>query len=159
MKKLLFISLVALSFASCKTEEKKEVATTFNLKEVKTAIIESNKAYGAAFANGDSSSLISKYTKDGCIMPANAPRLCSSNGIAMFYNGAKSMGIQNVVLTTDEVMGGPEVVVETGTYEILGAENVSFDKGKYLVAWKQEDGKWKMHRDMFTTDAPLPAAK
>ena len=92
-------------------------------------------------------------------MPANAPKLCGSNGIAMFYNGAKAMGIQNVALTTEEVMGGPEVVVETGSYELLGAANKSLDKGKYVVAWKMEDGKWKMHRDIFTTNAPPPAAK
>ena len=159
MKKLLFVSITALVFTSCKTEEKKEVANTFNLDAVKTAITESNKSYGEAFTKGDSSLLISKYTKDGCIMPANAPKLCGSNGIAMFYNGAKVMGTQNVVLTTDEVMGGSDVVVETGMYEILGAESKSLDKGKYVVAWKQEDGKWKMHRDIFTTDVPPLAAK
>lgn len=159
MKKLLFVLLTALLFASCKTEEKKEVTNTFNLDAVKTVITESNKTYGEAFTKGDSSLLISKYTKDGCIMPANAPKLCGSSAIAMFYNGGKAMGIQNIALTTDEVIGGPEVVVETGVYEIFGAENKSLDKGKYVIAWKQEDGKWKMHRDIFTTDAPLQAVK
>lgn len=159
MKKLLFISLTALLFASCKTEEKKEVTNGFNLAEAKTAIVESNKTYGDAFAKGDSSLLISKYTKDGCIMPANAPKLCGSNGIAMFYNGGKAMGIKNIALTTEEVMGGPEVVVETGVYELFGAENKSLDKGKYVIAWKMEDGKWKIHRDIFTTDMSLPSTK
>ena len=159
MKKLLFVSITALVFTSCKTEEKKEVTSTFNFDAARTAITESNKSYGEAFAKEDSSLLISKYTKDGCIMPANAPKLCGNSAIAMFYNGGKAMGIQNIALTTDEVIGGPEVVVETGAYEILGAENKSLDKGKYVVAWKQEDGKWKMHRDIFTTDLPLPAVK
>ncbi len=159
MKKLLFISLTTLLFASCKTEEKKEVTTEFNLTAVKTAIVESNKTYGEAFAKGDSSLLISKYTKDGCIMPANAPKLCGSNAIAMFYKGGKAMGIQNIALTTDEVIGGPEVVVETGAYEVLGEANKSLDKGKYVIAWKMEEGKWKMHRDIFTTDIPLQSTK
>jgi ketosteroid isomerase-like protein len=62
-------------------------------------------------------------------------------------------------LTTEEVMGGPDVVVETGTYEILGDKAVSFDKGKFIVAWKKENGKWKMHRDIWNSSNPAPAAK
>lgn len=159
MKKLLFLSLTAITFVACKTDQKKEVVTSFNLEAAKTAIAESNKTYSEGFTKGDSSLFINKYTKDGCIMPANAPKLCGSNAIAMFFNGAKSMGVQNISLLTEEVMGGPEVVVETGSYELLGAANKSLDKGKYVVAWKMEDGKWKMHRDIFTTNAPPPSMK
>ena len=28
------------------------------------------------------------------------------------------------------------------------------DKGKYIVIWKKEDGKWKIHRDLSNTDLP-----
>ncbi|MFC4263905.1 YybH family protein [Ferruginibacter yonginensis] len=154
MKKLLFISMVTLVMASCNNETQKTVVTpTFSLDSAKMAIAESNKTYGEGFAKADSSLFISKYTKDGCIMPANAPKLCGSQAIGMFFKGAQGMGVQNIRLTTEEVMGGPEVVVETGQYELLGAENKSLDKGKFVVVWKMEDGKWKMHRDIFTTDA------
>ncbi len=159
MKKLLTISLATLLFASCKTEEKKETTVAFNLDAAKTAIAESNKTYGEGLAKGDSSIFIANYTKDGCIMPANAPKLCGSQAIGMFFKGAQSMGVQNISLTTEEVMGGPEVVVETGIYELLGAANKSLDKGKYVVVWKMEDGKWKMHRDIFTTNAAPAVAK
>ena len=157
MKNIIIFSSAILLFASCKTEEKKEA--TFNLDAAKAAITKSNKTYGEGFAKNDSSLFLSKYTKDGCIMPANAPKLCGAQAIAMFYKGAKSNGVQNVKLVTEEVMGGPEVVVETGTYELLGAANASMDKGKFVVAWKMEDGKWKMHRDIFTTNTPPAAIK
>lgn len=158
MKKLLFISITVLAFAQCKTEQKKET-TVFSLNAAKVAIAESNKTYGEGFAKGDSSLFINKYSKDGCIMPANAPKLCGSQAIGMFFKGAKSNGVQNINLTTEEVMGGPEVVVETGTYELLGVANKSLDKGKFVVAWKMEDGKWKMHRDIFTTNAAPAVTK
>ncbi len=159
MRKLFIISFATLFFASCKTEEKKETTVAFNLDAAKTAIAESNKTYGEGLTKGDSSLFIGKYTKDGCIMPANAPKLCGSKAIAMFFKGAQGMGVQNISLNTEEVMGGPEVVVETGMYELLGAANKSLDKGKYVVVWKMEDGKWKMHRDIFTTDAAPAMAK
>ncbi len=157
MKKIIIASFAALSLAACKTEEKKE--TAFNLDAAKVAIAESNKTYGDAFTKGDSSLLINKYTKDGCIMPANAPKLCGGQAIGMFFKGAKTNGVQNVKLVTEEVMGGPEVVVETGTYELLNAANASMDKGKFVVAWKMEEGKWKMHRDIFTTNAIATGSK
>ena len=159
MKKLTIVVVFACAFASCKTEEKKETTPVFNLDAAKIAIAASNKTYGEGFAKNDSLLFIAKYTKDGCIMPANAPKLCGSQAIAMFFKGAKSNGVQNVSLTTEEVIGGPEVVVETGVYELLGAANKSLDKGKFVVAWKMEDGKWKMHRDIFTTSAAPMVSK
>lgn len=166
MKKLFTIVCIALVFVSCKNEttemaikdEVMEIAP-FDLAAVKEAIAKSNETYGEGFAKADSTVFISKYTSDACIMPANAPKLCGAEAIGMFFKGAQGMGVTNIKLTTEEVMGGPEVVVETGMYELFGADNVSLDTGKFIVAWKMEDGVWKMHRDMFTTNNPPAIAK
>ena len=66
------------------------------------------------------------------------------------------MGISNIVLTTEEVMGGKDAVVETGKYEMFVGDKVSAEKGKYILVWKEENGKWKMHRDIWNSDAPPP---
>ncbi len=166
MKKLFTIALITLVFISCK-DEKNEMANNdenmetmpFDLTAAKADIAKSNETYSEGFAKGDSSLFISKYTSDACIMPANAPKLCGAEAIGMFFKGAQGMGVTNIKLTTDEVMGGPEVVIETGMYELLGANDVSLDKGKFMVAWKMEDGVWKMYRDIFTTNSAQPMAK
>ena len=67
------------------------------------------------------------------------------------------MGIRNIKLNTEEVSGGETAVVETGSYELFADNNVSIDKGKFIVLWKKENGKWKMHRDIYNSDIPLPA--
>lgn len=159
MKEIFIISLHVLLLVSCKTEEKKEPIETFSLDAAKIAIAESNKTYGEGFVKGDSSLFLIKFTQDACIMPANTPKLCGSQAITMFFKGAQKNGVQNIILTTEEVIGGQEAVVETGTYELLGATNKSLDKGKYVVAWKIEDGKWKMYRDIFTSNMPSLAVK
>ena len=56
------------------------------------------------------------------------------------------------------MFGGKDGVTETGTYEMFVDKNVSVDKGKFIVLWKQVDGKWKMHRDIWNSDMPVPAA-
>ena len=165
MKLFSFVICTAtiIAFASCNSDKKEAGETTttssFNLDSAKAEIAASNAVFSDGFMKNDSSLYISRYTKDGCIMPANSPRLCGSEQLAAFFSGGYAMGIRNVKLTTDEVMGGPDVVTETGQYEILDAAGKSLDKGKFIVAWKQEDGKWKMYRDIWTTDAPMPAVK
>jgi len=46
--------------------------------------------------------------------------------------------------------------VETGKYELFVGDKVSAEKGKFIVIWKEENGKWKMHRDIWNSDAPPP---
>lgn len=66
------------------------------------------------------------------------------------------MGIRDIKLTMDEVTGGNEIVAETGIYEVFADKGQAIDKGKYIVIWKEENGKWKMHRDIWNTDMPAP---
>jgi ketosteroid isomerase-like protein len=89
-------------------------------------------------------------------MPGGTPKICGREGIARFFAGAKKMGMASFKLTTVEVTGGKELVSEEGSYEISGADGKALDKGKYIVNWIQEDGQWKIYRDIWNTDMPPP---
>jgi len=155
--KLLGIAFIAILFGSCNNEAAKTEATGgFNLDSAKAAIAASNKVFGTCFSTGDSATFVNCYTTDGCIYNANMPKVCGSQGINGFFNIGYQSGIRNIALTTEEVMGGKEAVVETGKYEVFIANNVSVEKGKFVVVWKEENGKWKMHRDIWNSDAPPP---
>lgn len=157
--KFLSIALIGTTLlSSCANEAAKtEAAASFSLDSAKAAIAASNKVFGASFATGDSVAFANCYTSDGCIYNSNMPKICGTNGIRNFAGMGYQSGIRNIVITTEEVMGGKEAVVETGKYEVFVANNVSVEKGKFVVAWKEENGKWKMHRDIWNSDAP-PAA-
>ncbi len=156
--KFLGVVVIAILFSSCANEPAKTEASvsSFSLDSARAAISSSNNAFGASFANGDSTAFANCYTSDACINVTGYPRMCGTQALTAFFNGGYQMGIRNIKLTTDEVMGGKEGVIETGKYEMLMADNVSADKGKYIVVWKEENGKWKMHRDIWNSD--LPAA-
>lgn len=158
---VLFISVTLGLLCSCNnTGAKTEVAATFSLDSAKAAIEASNKVFGECWATGDSVRFVNCYTTDACINPPNMPRMCGSAAISAFFNGGYKMGVRNIRITTQEVMGGQEGVAEMGTYEMLGDKNMSLEKGKFIVMWKQENGKWKMHRDVWNSDpAPPPPAK
>ena len=167
MKKNLFaVSLlcmlaISLTLFSCNSGgDKGDSGTAFNLDSVKATIDASNKAYGACFATDDSTKFVGFYTADACLNPPNMPRMCGPQNIAAFFNGGYKEGIRNLKLTVEEVMGGPAVVAEIGKYEVLGDKDASMDKGKYIVVWKMDGGKWKMHRDEWNSDfSPMPVAE
>jgi len=156
---LKFLSVVLITglLSSCNNESAKtNTAAGFSLDSAKAAIAASNKVYGTCFASGDSTAFANCYTSDACINPAGMPKMCGTQAILGFFNGGRKMGISNVVLTTEEVMGGKDAVVETGKYELFVGDKVSAEKGKFIVIWKEENGKWKMHRDIWNSDAPPP---
>jgi len=144
---------------SCNNEAPKTemAAAAFSLDSAKAAIAASNANFGDGFATGDSVSFVSHYAGDACINPSNMPKMCGTAAITAFFNGGYKMGIRGLKITTGEVMGGKEGVIETGTYEMFADKNVSIDKGKFIVIWKEENGKWKMYRDIWNSDMPAPA--
>jgi ketosteroid isomerase-like protein len=84
--------------------------------------------------------------------------MCGTQAIKGFFNMATKMGTKGITITTEEVMGSKEAVIEIGKYELFAENNVSVEKGKFIVIWKEENGKWKMHRDIWNSDTPPPPA-
>lgn len=161
MKQFLGLLLIASTItllSACNNEVAKTepVAAVFSLDSVKAAIEASNKVFGECWATGDSVRFAGCYTTDACINPPNLPRMCGSKAITAFFNGGYQMGVRNIKITTEEVMGEAGGVAEMGTYEMFGDKNMSLDKGKFIVVWKQENGKWKMHRDVWNSDTTPP---
>ena len=160
MKRYLFgflVIAISITFLNaCNNDAEKTASAGFNLDSAKAAIAASNKVFGSCFASGDSAAFINCYTSDACINPPNMPRMCGAQAITAFFNGGRQMGIRNIALNTEEVFGGKDCVVETGTYEMFMENNVSGEEGKFIVVWKEENGNWKMFRDIWNSDPPAP---
>ncbi len=155
MKKLLFLISGALLFTYCSQPAgSKDPAGTFSLDSAKAAIAAANVVFADALAKGDSTVAAALYTKDACMMQPGMPKMCGTAAITSFFGSAKKMGVGGIKINTIEVTGGKELVSEEGSFELLGLDGKTIDKGKYIVTWKQEDGKWKIARDISNTDMP-----
>jgi ketosteroid isomerase-like protein len=64
----------------------------------------------------------------------------------------------NITLNTTDLWGYDDLLTEVGTYTLTSKDGKEVDKGKYIDLWKMEDGKWKLHRDIFNSDLPCPPA-
>ncbi len=154
--KLSVFVLALITFSACNNGVVNTETSNFNLDSVKAQIAASNIAFAESWASGDSTKFTNCYTSDAVVYAPNMPAMSGAASLNGFFNEGFKWGIRNIPLKTTEVFGNKDIVVETGTYELFLENNVSGDKGKYIVMWKEENGKWKMYRDVWNSDTPMP---
>ena len=133
------------------------VAKAFDAGKAKVTIMGFNDKFSEYIKNGDSTSLASLYAADAWVLPPNSEPVMKDQ-VASMWGETMRMGVKAIKLATMDVTGNEQLLVETGKYEVYGDNNKLLDKGKYIVTWKQENGEWKMYRDIWNTSMPLPPA-
>jgi ketosteroid isomerase-like protein len=173
MKHLLTVlsifTIASLLFIACNntasesgTNTATETATkSFDLDAAKKSIDSTNTVFSSLVSKGDSVGLASLYTSDGKFMAPNQPTASGRSAIQSTFAGLfAALGTPNLTLTADEVSGSEDLVSEVGSFRMTGKDGKQMDKGKYIVLWKMEDGKWKLYRDIFNSDmAPMAPSK
>ena len=125
----------------------------FDRDKARTAITDETAKFSDEFKRGDSVALAAHYGSDAWILPQNG-EVVKKEGLVSFWGGFIRSGVKELKLSVQDVSGNNDMVVETGTYELLGDNNKSVDKGKYVVVWKKENDSWKIFRDIFNTNLP-----
>ena len=159
MKKLFFVLLFGtIIFTSCETKTEKEVA--FNVDAAKKELQTYNDEFAATIVKKDSVSFGNLYAADAVRMYPNRTELVGRSEIVSDFNFAVNNGIGSGKLTTKEVMGNEDLLVEVGIYELFGNDGVQVDKGKFISLFKRVDGKLVSIRDIWNSDSPAaPMAK
>jgi ketosteroid isomerase-like protein len=77
-----------------------------------------------------------------------------------FWQSAIDTGVTGASLETIDVESHGDTAIEIGRYRLLAAGEVVADQGKYIVVWKNANGAWKLHHDIWTTSqaAAVPSA-
>jgi uncharacterized protein (TIGR02246 family) len=125
---------------------------------VKAAIEAANAQFLAAAAKGDGAALAlaALYSPDGQVLPAGSDPIRGTEAIQKFWQGALDSGVAAIGLKTIEVFGHGPTATQVGEYELRDKAGKVLDHGKYIVVWQHADGKWKLLRDMFSTNVPPP---
>ena len=126
---------------------------SFDLDKARTAVDEDNRKFMDEFKKGDSAALAAHYATDGMVLAPNTEAI-KKDGLAALWGSLIRSGIKELKLTTTDVAGNNEMLSETGLYELYADNNKMIDKGKYVVVWKNENGSWKLFRDIFNTNQP-----
>jgi uncharacterized protein (TIGR02246 family) len=122
--------------------------------KTKAAIEAADRNWMTAFKNADATALAGLYTARGQLLPANSDIVEGTDAIRNFWKSVIDMGIKDAVLETVEVEEHGDTAIEVGRYRLLVANGTVADVGKYVVVWKKDDGTWRLHRDIWTTNQP-----
>jgi len=118
-------------------------------------IAKTNRTFEEAVSSGDMSALDAVYTANARILPPGAEMVSGRENIKQFWQAAiTGLNVGSVKLETVEF----NLAGDTG-YEI-GLATLNFATAgvppmiaKYVVVWKQEDGAWKWHVDIWNPNA------
>lgn len=152
----LFFLAFAIFLFSCTSPE--PTALVFDKAKALAEINAANDHFVKTMSAHDHAAHAACYTKDALFMVPGKPSIVGRTAIEADAIESFKSGVTELGLTTTEIydMGG-DMLLEEGKFTISNKEGITFDKGKYLVLWKKEEGKWKLHRDIYNSDNPPPA--
>jgi len=159
MKKLFLpLLLGTIFFSSCAT--KTENKAVFDVESTKKELQTYNDEFAATISKKDSVAFGNLYAADAVRMYPNRTELVGKAEIISDFNFDVNNGIGSGKLTTKEVMGDDNLIVEVGIYELFGNDGAQLDKGKFISLFKKIDGKLVSIRDIWNSDLPaIPVSK
>ncbi|BAY98571.1 hypothetical protein NIES37_25220 [Tolypothrix tenuis PCC 7101] len=134
---------------------KLQAMITTTTLSIRDAIVAANKNFMQTFAQGDAASLANLYTQDAQIFPTHSDLIGTRQGIKEFWSAIFRLNISQATLETQEVESHGNTAIEVGKYLLSDRNGQMVDKGKYIVVWKQENGQWRLHRDMWNSSLPV----
>ena len=146
-KMILSVALASLLFACNKPSKTKP---EFDLANAKKEIEAANQNLVELLAKKDSVGFANSYTEDAKFMGYNQPE--GRKAIQTVWAQNMKADATQITLTTVEVWGNETTLTEEGVFDFKTKEGVALDKGKYVVVWVNDNGTWKIHRDIFNSD-------
>lgn len=125
--------------------------------DIQNTIAAANDKFMANFKSRDAAGMAALYTEDGQVLPPNSDFVTGHEAIQAFWQALMDMGIREAKLEIVEVESHGDTAIEVSKFTLLGESEQVLNQGKYMVVWKQDQGQWKMHRDIFNTSMPAPA--
>ena len=131
-----------------------DTASTPALSEIKKRMRETNDLFNTeVFGRRNLDALDQIYTVDARILPPVSPLINGRPAIKEFWaDMVKNSNAKSAVLTSLDVMPAGDGVLEIGTAVLTIAPRGQADaqiEVKYVVYWREEDGLWKWHVDIW----------
>jgi uncharacterized protein (TIGR02246 family) len=108
------------------------------------------QAWQKAYNSGDAAAVAALYTKDAKLMPPGAEPVTGTSGIKSAFDADIKQGAK-MMLTTEDVTGSGNTVLETGKWVATSADGKHLDHGQYATFYKKEGGSWKIYRDIWNS--------
>ena len=149
-KSLIFLLVAVMLLSACSAQGSAD--------DDKAAILAVMKEYAASLDASDVDRWGSLWTENGVQMPPGAPVNVGKAKIVSGLAGAmESFAFSGMEIDNDEMEVAGDWAYARGQYTVTyvphdGSDPIFVD-GKYMTIFqKQEDGTWKIHRDIFNSN-------
>ena len=116
-------------------------------EDILAAMKRTNDIASQAIASGTIEELELVYTEQARILPPDAQMVSGRTGILEFWRAAVEAGLRRAALTTIDALPAGDGIIEIGRADLtMGGQPVTV---KYVVFWKEENGTWKWHVDIW----------
>ena len=135
-----------------------DITTQSSFDEIKQGMAKTNELFNTeVFGKRNFDALDEIYTSDARILPPGAPMATGREEIKGFwFDLIRLVNAKSAVLESVDVMPAGDGIVEIGkavlTVEPAGQAEAQMEV-KYVVFWRQEDGLWKWHVDIWNLNA------
>ncbi len=119
--------------------------------ELHAAVQATNLEFLKALASGDAHALAQLYTHDGEVLAPGSAEVQGRAAVQSFWQAVMDQGVASAELVSRELIGTDSDAYEVGQFQLHGAKGEVLDHGKFVVIWRQEDGQWRLHRDIFNS--------
>lgn len=145
------LALASLLSVGCAAPEPQDTTA-----EARPDIEATNAAWVSAIGQDDAAGVAALYTEDAQLLPPNEETVSGRAAVQAWFQGAIDAGLDARLETRElEVYG--DTGYEVGKATIMGPDGQTIDDSKYIVIWKKVGDAWKLHRDIFNSNLPLPA--
>jgi ketosteroid isomerase-like protein len=155
----LLVVVLALVFAACQPvmPESVVVAQSATDEGALEAARAASAAFGSVYGQGDAAAVAALYTGDAMVMAPNSEIITGEEDITAFWQGAMDAGVTVFQTVTEEMEVLGDTAIERGTAQLFLADGTSVETAKYILIWKEVDGEWLLHRDIWNSNLPAPA--
>lgn len=131
-----------------------ETVNVPSISEIKQRMAETNDLFDReVFGHRNFDALDEVYTSDARILPPGAPMVTGRTAVKQFWSDlVTGAHAKSAVLSSIDVMQAGDGIVEIGRAVLTVAPPGQVEaqmEAKYVVYWREEDGRWKWHVDIW----------
>ncbi len=156
------VTLVLLLAGSCRSQDGSGQpdrppgpAAPFDLGAARAIIEQRNAQFTAAHVAGDVATIDAMFTRDAKSFPPAAEAAIGPEALHTLTVEYLKSGIKTFSEHTTDLYGTGELLVDQGEYTVTYGPESTVERGKYLNVWKQEDGEWKIHANIWNASPTL----
>jgi len=123
-------------------------------QDTRNSITEIYENFMSAFKSGDVETFTGLYTDDAQIFPPGNDLVSGKPAIRELAKAVKRMGIHEIEVKPERFEEYGTIAIVTGKNVMKGSDGSVLDTGKFVDVLKNEDGQWKLHKDIWNSNKP-----